>query len=490
MTKIDPELAIADIGNYKIAMTVPNMTVPNRDAAMRADTLVYQPACKAIVVEKCELDKKGNEQAIVSDESQENQRTEACAEALRKARARAEKISQQRVRKILLLADFPELKAVSPDVTQRSQVMHVESQAEVKTKWKKLNSIALDRNKRPLAFYAMPNEKWKSYERIASFAGVKIVGFIFPAIAVGNAILAQNYERETSQERSHSFAKSFIVLDIGARYTSIAMFADGLPCAIATIEFGAENLKQALADAFQISSDRAEQLQYSLCFSESLLNSYNELKREPHEEAIGIRRIFPRNIKLPRNTLTQRKDAQGAERILAPIYEKAMQKVIRMFDNLAPRFSKNAPVYMCGGGAAIAGIQTLTAHLLKRCVFPSLLPRVNGTTSRAPLHSISALAGLFAIGGGQRYTENKSGGNTSATQSQQFNFSQLRGESENLTKEKIIGDVKNSSKNNPKNNPENNLKNNPRVNQRVNQRVNPIVNPRVNARVSEEKAHA
>ena len=202
MTKIDPELAIADIGNYKVAMTVPNSTMLKTDATTRADALAYQPSCKAIVVEQCEVGKKNNEQVIVSDESRENQRAETsaefCAMALRKARARAEKISQQRVRKILLLAALPELKAVSPDATQASQALHVESPAEAKTKWKKLNSIALDRNKRPLAFYAMPNEKWKSYERIASFAGVKIVGFIFPAIAVGNAILAQNYERETS----------------------------------------------------------------------------------------------------------------------------------------------------------------------------------------------------------------------------------------------------------------------------------------------------
>ena len=477
MKNIDPELAIADIGNSKIALVV-----ANADTMERANALTSHVACKAIVVQKFNLakDKNNEGQGIEKEEVRENQ----LAEALRKARERAEKKSKQRVRKLLLLVAEPELLAISPQATEKGQEMQPKLQAgaqiKAQKKWKKLNSIALDRNKRPLALYAMLSEKWKSYERIASFAGVKIVGFIFPPIAVGNALIAQNYERETRQEGLKEFAKSFIVLDLGARYTSIAMFTDGLPCAIATIEFGSENFNEALIEAFQLSSERAEQLKNSLCFSENLLNSYSEaitkqknkgeqessreLKRKTHEELIEIKRIFPRNIKVAKNPLAQRKDAQGAERILAPIYEKAMQKVIRMFDNLAPRFSENAPVYMCGGGAAIPGIQTLTAHLLKRCVFPALLPRVNGTAIRAPIHSISALAGLFAVG--QEYTENKVGKNTARTQVQKFNFSQQESSSGNFAEVKAIGD----------------MKNNLMVNAKANKRVNEIAN--------EEKTHA
>ncbi len=454
MRKIDAELAIVDMGNSKLAMVV-----PDADAMTRAGELAAQAICKATVEERVVLHKEVAGQEGREDEVVEDQR----AQALLKVRERAEKKSQQRVRKVLLLAAEPELQAVSPQVaspqaTRREQELQMGLQQAVsQKKWKKLNPIALDRNKRPLALYAMPNERWKAYERIAYCAGVKIVGFIFPAIAVGNALITQNYKHPTRQERLKQFPESFIVLDLGARYISIAMFNDGLPCAIATIEFGSQKFNEALINAFQLSSKRAEQLKYSLCFSESLLDAYSDaitkqknkgvdeissgLTEKHYEEAVEVQRIFPRNIKVARNPLAQRKDAQGAERILAPIYEKAMQKVVRTIEYLAPRFSKNAPVYMCGGGAAIAGIQTLTAHLLKRCVFPALLPRVTGSAIRAPIHSISALAALFAIGGG--HSENKVRKNPNPVQAQQFNFSQHSSSNENLEKTKITDDVEN-----------------------------------------------
>ncbi len=423
--------AIIDLGHAKVAVTVPREA--NREQNSVAGNYVNsQIFCKAMAFENLHIDLQ-----TAPTSKQEIQR----GEALRRIRIRAEQKAQQKVRRVLLLAAESSLQAISHS-----------DQDYRKNGLRRLNAIVVDHNKRPLAFYAMEEKKWQAYNRIADYAGVKIIGFVFPTIAMGYCLL--------TQMPKHKNANSFIVLDIGAHKVSIALFEDGLPYgmyqkipheslnrthnktssaindkavrAFSTIDFGTRKLNNALADTLQITSKNAEQLLHSMRFSEETIASYLGIEREKHKEkyskVIEIKRHFPQRIasSLQNTMLSQHLGKQGVEQIITPIYSIAMQEVASQINRIAPRFPKDAPVYMYGGGANIPGAQTLATNILQRCVFPAILPRIEGISDRRHTESISAIAALFLLASQSRQNnayENKNH-NAHEYSTKQFKLSQ------------------------------------------------------------------
>ena len=381
MKNLFANFALVDVGSSKVALVVPK--IEGRTGGGTSAQLSVKARC--CIVEPVEIGKMASSIEI------------ARAEALRRARHRAESMLRVRLRKVFLLANEPSLSLVSPSQTQDEKTIVI-------------NAAATDRNKRPLSFYAMHKQRWQFYGRLASYAGVSIVGFVFPAVALGQSLLAhrralkaeetqagrkakieQKLESESSFEDQNK-SQNFVIIDIGSRTTGVAVFVDGVPCACRSWEFGTASITTALAESFSLTQARAADLQRSLVLPDSFLNrlldpsfvdsssvdpssaSSSQSSSSSASPALS-ERCFPRPIFPVRGTFSssnsQKSTPQhGAVRVVASAYRPLFAEVARFLKGCSPSVGSFAPVYAAGGGSLLVGSHVLAGHLLARCVLP------------------------------------------------------------------------------------------------------------------------
>ncbi len=370
--------ALVDVGSSKIALVVPQQ---GADSAERH----LVPRC--CLVEPVKMETLASDSEI------------ARAEAFRRVRLRAEAMLGLRLRKVFLLATEETLELVAPSHEQDEQQTsrkHGDEPQDHRTKGKGkeetiiLNAVATDRNKRPLSFYAMRKRRWQFYTRLASYAGVSVEGFVFPAVALGQSLLVHRRTLANAAERTktkkvkterqaHSIPdeRSFVVLDMGARTTGLAVFAEGLPCACRSWAFGAVSITAALAESFVLTPSRASTLQRRLVLSESFLNGVLSPSSSPVDPVFSERR-FPRKEAFskkpqqapPLDALRLAASQEGALRLVVSLYGSFFAEVSRFLERHTPAHLRDAPVYATGGGSLLAGSLSLASRLLSRGVFP------------------------------------------------------------------------------------------------------------------------
>ena len=420
MKNLFANFALVDVGSSKVALVVPK--IDGRTGGGTSAELSVKARC--CIVEPVEIGKMASSIEI------------ARAEALRRARNRAESMLRARLRKVFLLANEPSLSLVSPSQTQDEKTIVI-------------NAAATDRNKRPLSFYAMHKQRWQFYERLASYAGLSIVGFVFPAVALGQSLLAhrralkaeetqagarakieakleQKIEAENSVEDQNK-PQNFVIIDIGSRTTGVAVFVDGVPCACRSWEFGTTSITTALAESFSLTQARAADLQRSLVLPDSFLNrlldpslvdpsSQSSSSVDPssasssqssssHSSSPALsERRFPRVIFPVKDTFfnsnSQKVAPQhGAVRVVASAYRPLFAEVARFLKGCSPSVGSFAPVYAAGGGSLLVGSHVLAGHLLARCVlpYPYLGSRVATRTFGERIAASGALACLSVL---------------------------------------------------------------------------------------------
>ena len=419
--------ALVDVGASKVALVVPQLSGGTNAAARSV-------AARCCIVEPVEAGNLSSSSSISSSIPSEIAR----AEAFRRARNRAEAMVRTRLRRVFLLANEPSLKLVPP-----AQERHHNKDSWKKASWDKsqqetivVNAAATDRNKRPLSFYAMDKRRWQFYARLASYAGVSIVGFVFPAVALGQSLLVHRRtlaavaRKMTPETKTKTKAgtrtedgeggielehptneQSFVVLDIGSHTTGVAVFTAGVPCACQSWEFGTASITATLAESFSLTRARAATLQRSLVFSEDLLESLLDPSSRAATPALSERR-FPRKDAFLEKTqhtsqlgaTTHAATQQGAMRVVVSAYGSLFAEVARFLKRSAPQLSSLAPVYATGGGSLIAGSHVLASHLLTRYVlpYPCLGARTPtrgaaGVASRAFGERIAAVSALACL---------------------------------------------------------------------------------------------
>ena len=389
MKNLFANFALVDVGSSKVALVVPK--IDGRTGGSTSAELSVKARC--CIVEPVEIGKMASSIEI------------ARAEALRRARHRAESMLRLRLRKVFLLANEPSLSLVSPSQTHDEKTIVI-------------NVAATDRNKRPLYFYAMHKQRWQFYGRLASYAGLSIVGFVFPAVALGQSLLAhrralkaeetqagrkakleQKIEAESSVEDQNK-PQNFVIIDIGSRTTGVAVFVDGVPCACRSWEFGTASITTALAESFSLTQARAADLQRSLVLPDSFLNrlldpslvepslvdsssadsssasSSQSSSSHSASPALSERR-FPRAIFPVKDTFSNSNSnspkaapQHGAVRVVVSAYRPLFAEVARFLKGCSPSVGSFAPVYAAGGGSLLVGSHVLAGHLLARCVLP------------------------------------------------------------------------------------------------------------------------
>ena len=399
--------ALADVGCSKVALVVPHLSRgTNSERPCTARCCIVEP---------------------VEEKNPSRSNEIARAEALRRARHRAEVMLRLRLRKVFLLANEPslEIQASLDGGDERDgrrtgeRLAHEHPDPDPNPDPdanKKLDSndnremivvgaVATDRNKRPLSFYAMRKQHWQMYERLASFAGFSIMGFVFPAVALGQSLLVHRRAivAEATQARRGTAGKgelaknkqTFIILDIGSRTTGIAVFAAGVPYACLSWEFGAMSIVSALAEAFALSPARAANLRDGLVLSSSFLDSL--LPPSSHAGLSGlVERRFPHKDAASHKTATSQ---QGAARVVASAYASLFAEVARWLQRYAPQQAiGDAPIYITGGGSLIAGSHVLASHLLTRDVlpYPCLETKVFSGGERIATESVLACLSLLS----------------------------------------------------------------------------------------------
>ncbi len=407
MKTLFSNFALVDVGASKVALVVPRLDAKlgarmgnsknTAPSSITARACIVEPvrvrAEKSAEKSAEKLTKKQQEKIAPSSEI-------ARAEAFRRARLRAETMLRTRLRKVFLLANEPSLTIISPSQEQSYKNDNRDSRREDDRQNHHqdhedtivINVAATDRNKRPLSFYAMDKRSWQFYTRLASYAGVSIVGFVSPAVALGQSLLVHRRALVESAQHSKGVTKaevaseqSFIVIDIGSHTTGVAVFAAGVPYACQSWQFGTLSITTALAKAFALTLSRAATLQRNLVFSNAFLNSLLASSAQADEDVLEdvlSERRFPRadafakktSQPAPLGTTTQSMGAaasqQGTARIVASAYGALFAEVARFLKRCAPRLADDAPVYTTGGGSLKVGSQVLASHLLARCVLP------------------------------------------------------------------------------------------------------------------------
>ncbi len=405
--------ALVDVGASKVALVVPKLS-------RGANATTHDMAARCCVVEPVAEEGLGSSAGFPSEIAQ--------AEAIRRARHRAESLLRTRLRKVFLLANEPSLELVPPSQeppyrhrnpydTRAPDGSDFDSTSTEGKGGKEtiiVNAVATDRNKRPLSFYAMDKRRWQFYARLASYAGLSVVGFVFPAVALGQSLLVHRraLTAETTRTRTKTktgaermgaermgtgieasvYGQNFVVLDIGAHTTGVAVFVAGVPCACKSWKFGTASLEAALSDKFSLTRARAAMLQRSLVFSDDLLNSLLDPSSRSGSPALSARR-FPRKDTFDKTrqpaslgATTQAIKQQGAARIAAAAYGSLFAETARFLQRCAPQIGDKAPVYATGGGSLVAGSHVLASHLLARYVlpYPCLGARIAAGRSSTP----------------------------------------------------------------------------------------------------------
>ncbi len=423
MKPLFSNFALVDVGASKVALVVPR-NVGGLDARLdarlgaSANTPSSSITARACIVEPVRVHVRN----LAEKQQAKQQGTIATsneiarAEAFRRARLRAETMLRTRLRKIFLLANEPSLTIVSPSQEQgykndkNEQCLEDERQSHHQDHEETIviNAAATDRNKRPLSFYAMDKRRWQFYARLASYAGVSIVGFVSPSVALGQSLLVHRRALAEVAQQNKGVTKgvlsptttaetlieqTFVVIDIGSHTTGVAVFASGVPYACQSWHFGAMSITAALAESFALTLPRAATLQRNLVFSDAFLNSLLASSGGVGGEALSERR-FPRTDAFAKKTSTA--SQQGTARIVASAYGSLFAEVARFLKRCAPRLADDAPVYTTGGGSLVAGSQVLASHLLARCVLPYPCFGASIPTSSSSIVSLPAFSERIA----------------------------------------------------------------------------------------------